>query len=71
MRFGSNPLYDDTVNLNERRKRKARAERAADADAKRLMFGRNKAERRRDELQKAADIRKLDGAKRDRDDDTR
>jgi hypothetical protein len=61
----------DIVNLNDRRKRKAREEREAEAAAKRLLFGRTKGEKKRDDTQKSADIRKLDGARRDKDDDTK
>lgn len=61
----------DIINLNDRRKRKARAEKEADAAAKRLMFGRTKGEKQRDSKEKDANVRKLDGAKRDRDDDKR
>ncbi len=59
------------VNLNDRRKRKGREEREADAAAKRLLFGRTKGEKQRHEIKKSADIRKLDGAKRDKPDDKR
>lgn len=59
----------DIVNLNDRRKRKARAEKEADAAAKRLMYGRTKGEKQRDAKEKDANIRKLDGVKRERDDD--
>ena len=59
----------DIVNLNDRRKRKARAEKEADAAAKRLMFGRTKGEKQRDTKEKDANVRKLDGARRERDDD--
>jgi hypothetical protein len=59
----------DIVNLNDRRKRKARAEKEADAAAKRLMFGRTKGEKQRDTKEKDANVRKLDGARRDRDED--
>lgn len=58
----------DIVNLNDRRKRKAREEREAEAAAKRMMFGRTKGEKKRDETRKSADIRKLDGAKCDKND---
>jgi hypothetical protein len=61
----------DIVNLSDRRKRKAREQREADASAKRMLFGRTKGEKIREDLQKSADIRKLDGARRDRDDETR
>ena len=59
----------DIVNLNDRRKRKAREQKDKDAAARRLMFGRTKGEKQRDEKQKSADVRKLDGAKRERDED--
>jgi hypothetical protein len=59
----------DIVNLNDRRKRKARAEKEADAAAKRLMFGRTKGEKQRDTKEMDANVRKLDGARRDRDED--
>ena len=47
----------DIVNLNAHRKRKAREERETEAAAKRMMFGRTKGEKKRDEIQKSADIR--------------
>jgi hypothetical protein len=56
----------DIVRLGDRRKRKAR-ERETEAAAKRMMFGRTKGEKKRDDVQKSAAIRKLDGAKRDGD----
>lgn len=59
----------DIVNLNDRRKRKAREERETEAAAKRMMFGRTKGEKKRDDIQKSAEIRKLDGARRNKDDD--
>jgi superfamily I DNA and/or RNA helicase len=58
----------DIVNLNDRRKRKAREQKETDAAAKRLLFGRTKGEKQRETKQKDAEIRRLDGAKRDRDD---
>ena len=58
----------DIVNLNDRRKRKAREEREAEAAAKRMMFGRTKGEQKRDETRKYADIRTLDGAQRAKND---
>lgn len=60
----------DIVNLNDRRKGKAREQRETDAAAKRLLFGRTKGEKQRDTKQKDAEIRKLDGARRERDDKT-
>lgn len=59
----------DIVNLNDRRKRKARAEKEAEAAAKRLLFGRTKGEKQRDAKEKDTNVRKLDGAKRERDED--
>jgi hypothetical protein len=59
----------DIVNLNERRKRKAREQKEADAAAKRLLFGRTKGERQRDEKERSAEIRKLEGARREKDED--
>lgn len=58
----------DIVNLNDRRKRKAREQKEKDAAAKRMMFGRTKGEKVRDTKEKDANIRTLDGAKRERDD---
>jgi hypothetical protein len=59
----------DIVNLKDHRKRKAREQKQADADAKRILFGRNKGEKQRDALEKSANIRKLDGAKREKKDE--
>lgn len=56
----------DIINLRDRRKRKAREQKEADAAAKRLMFGRTKGEKQRDELEKSANVRTLDGARRER-----
>lgn len=59
----------DIVNLNDRRKRKAREQKESDAAAKRLLFGRTKGEKEREARQKDAEIRKLDGAKREKDEE--
>jgi Domain of unknown function (DUF4169) len=59
----------DIVNLNDRRKRRDREQRKAEAEAKRLMFGRTKSEKQRTEKERSADVRKLDGARREKDDD--
>ena len=59
----------DIINLKDLRKRKAREQKEADAAAQRLLFGRTKGEKQRDQIEKSAVIRKLDGAKRDRDKD--
>jgi hypothetical protein len=60
----------DIVNLNDRRKRKAREQKETDAAAKRLLFGRTKGEKQRDAKEKETNVRKLDAAKRERDDKT-
>ena len=59
----------DIINLKDLRKRKAREQKEADAAAQRLLFGRTKGEKQRSEIEKAATVRKLDGAKRDRNED--
>jgi len=59
----------DIVNLNDRRKRKASEQKESDAAAKRLLFGRTKGEKERETKQKDAEIRKLDGAKREKDEE--
>ncbi|HVY87751.1 MAG TPA: DUF4169 family protein [Hyphomonadaceae bacterium] len=56
----------DVVNLNERRKRKAREQKEADSAAKRILFGRTKGEKQRESKERSADIRKLDGARREK-----
>ncbi|MQT11530.1 DUF4169 family protein [Segnochrobactrum spirostomi] len=58
----------DIVNLRQARKRKARAEREAAADANRVAFGRTKAERNatRDETERSE--RRLDAHRLARDD---
>ena len=57
----------DIINLKDRRKRKARAQKETDSAAQRLLFGRTKGEKQRTEIEKSSNIRKLDGAKRDKD----
>jgi Domain of unknown function (DUF4169) len=59
----------DIINLKDRRKRKARAQKETDSAAQRLLFGRTKGEKQRTEIEKSSNIRKLDGAKRERDKD--
>ncbi len=56
----------DLINLNRARKAKARAADKAGAAANRLAFGRTKAER--DQTTRATELerRRLDGAKRDK-----
>ncbi len=56
----------DIINLRDQRKRKAREQKEADAAAQRLLFGRTKGEKQRTEIEKSSNIRKLDGAKRER-----
>ncbi len=50
------------VNLNKFRKRKAKVERAKQADLNCRLHGRTKAEQAREELQKAQLSAKVDGA---------
>lgn len=57
----------DIVNLNDRRKRKAREQKEQDAAARRVLFGRTRGEKTREEKLKSAEVKKLDGAKRERD----
>jgi len=54
----------DVINLNKYRKQKARAEREKQAGVNRRLFGRTKAERAREELQKQQLTRSVDGARR-------
>lgn len=58
----------DIVNLKQFRKRRERAERDEEAAAKRILFGRTKGEKHREEKVKSAEVKKLDGAKRERND---
>ncbi len=60
----------DIVNLRQERKKRARAQKEATAEANRLKFGRTKAERQQDAAQKDLDRRALDAKQRDRDGDT-
>ncbi|WP_341212323.1 DUF4169 family protein [uncultured Limimaricola sp.] len=53
------------VNLNQFRKRKARAEDKARADANAVKFGRSKAEKTRDAAEADITARRLDGHQRD------
>lgn len=56
----------DIVNLNDRRKQKARKDRQAEAASNRVKFGRTKSQKDVDEKTRSADVRKLDAARRDR-----
>jgi hypothetical protein len=56
----------DIVNLNDRRKKKAREDKAAGAAANRAKFGRTKGEKKLEEQKRSADVRRLDGAKREK-----
>ncbi|OYX51104.1 MAG: hypothetical protein B7Y90_02105 [Alphaproteobacteria bacterium 32-64-14] len=57
----------DIVNLKQFRKKRERDEREQEAGAKRILFGRTKGEKSRDEKTKSAEVKKLDGARRERD----
>ncbi len=51
----------DIVNLRQARKRKARADKEAQAQANRVAFGRTKEERRLGEARKDLEARRLEG----------
>ena len=53
------------INLNRVRKQKARAAKAANADANALRFGRRKAEKEADQRAKDLAAKHLDGHKRE------
>lgn len=54
----------DIVNLNKARKAKVRADKERSAAANRTRFGRSKADRRAEELERDRARRELDGARR-------
>lgn len=60
----------EIINLRRARKAKARAAAEADAAASRLAHGRSKADRKLTAAEKKAVDRKLDGHKREHDDDS-
>lgn len=55
----------DIVNLRTFRKQKARSGKEAEAEANRLKFGRSKAEKQREALEKARAEKHVEGHKRD------
>ncbi|WIY54375.1 DUF4169 family protein [Devosia sp. YIM 151766] len=55
----------EIVNLRNFRKQKARAEKAAGAEANRLKFGRSKAEKQNEALEKARADQHIEGHKRE------
>jgi hypothetical protein len=57
----------DLINLNKARKAKARNVARATSEANRVKFGRTRAEKDRDKLEKAHSERELDGHKLERD----
>ncbi len=59
----------DIVNLNDRRKKRAKAEKDKQSAANRVLFGRTKGEKDTEEKKRSADIRRLDGAKREASED--
>lgn len=54
----------DIVNLNKARKKKARAERATQAQENRVRFGQTKAERSKAAAERERIARELEGARR-------
>lgn len=57
----------DVVSLNKLRKARARVEAKAQAEANRAKFGRTKAERKRDEIERGRLAKTVEGAKLDGD----
>lgn len=55
----------DVVNLRQVRKRKAKAAQEVQAAENRALFGKPKAERKREAAQKSIEEKKLDGHRRD------
>jgi hypothetical protein len=55
----------DIINLDERRRQRARKDKSAQASVNRAKFGRSKVDRQQQDAEKAAEVRKLDGARRD------
>jgi hypothetical protein len=55
----------DIVNLRQQRKRKARLEKAAEAEENRRRFGRPGAERRHEKAMNDQDTKRLDGHRRE------
>jgi hypothetical protein len=56
----------DIVNLRQFRKQKARAEAGKTADQNRVLFGRSKADKTRDQAERQAASDLLDGHRRER-----
>lgn len=54
----------EPINLNKARKAKARSDRSIEAAANRVQFGRTKAEKERDRIERDRAKRALDGAER-------
>lgn len=61
---GRGDMSAEIINLRQRRKQMERAKREAEASVNRLQFGRSKADRSLEELEKARETRQLDGAER-------
>ncbi|KQN06644.1 hypothetical protein ASE85_19435 [Sphingobium sp. Leaf26] len=59
----------DIVNLRQVRKTKARTDKAKLAEENRARFGRTKAQRHADDMEKQRHMALLDGARRDRGED--
>ena len=55
----------EIINLRNARKHKARAEKAAQAEQNRILFGRTKAEKLKQAAEKAAADKHIDGHKRE------
>lgn len=57
----------EVVNLRLHRKKRARAEREAEAAENRVRFGRSRPDRKLAEAERALEVRRLDGQKLERD----
>ncbi len=59
----------EIINLRRARKNKGRGEKEKKAEQNRLLFGRTKAEKKRDEKESERASKHLDGHKRDKDEE--
>ena len=64
--IGQNRAMAELINLNKARKAKARSDRTAQAEVNRARFGRTKADKERERIEKDRAVRLLDGVERER-----
>lgn len=67
MRDFSDEMADNVVNLNRFRKKKARAEKAKQAEINRIRHGRTKAEKEQELAERERAARLIEGKRLDRD----